>query len=340
MATETQAPDAVLDSTNYTTLNIGDIDEDPDSPDGAWGTWDGNGDTICRVSFPTPTGNPTTGAGLQEFRVLIRETGGTNSATWSLELWENGAQVSVLATGADPGTGGTVVNGTWDASSLGTADGSLVECALVQTAGGSGNPSVRNGIEVGAVEWNVTYDATSTFNESITVAASGQVSPAVAVTFEAGVTVSGSAGVAQGAQATFQAAAALGAVAAMVAAGNLVIPESVVLAAASGIAAQGGLAFAESISIDAVAGISAAQAIAFNEAVALAVVAGVDIDTVVSFSAAVPLQALAGLASAASAVFDADVTVAGVGGLASAGAIEGEPSAAGEFVVSIRRRRR
>jgi hypothetical protein len=161
MPTESQPPDAVLDSTNYSTLNVGDIDEDPDSPDGSWGTWDGNGNTICRTSFGTPTGNPTAGADLQEFRVRIRKTAsGGNDPGWSLQLYENGVLDSTLATGTltdshlDPGT---VVSGTWDASSLGTADGSLVECRLEQTDGGSGSPGSRRGIEVGALEWNVDY---------------------------------------------------------------------------------------------------------------------------------------------------------------------------------------
>ena len=158
MATETQPPDAVLNSANYSTLNIGDIDEDPDSPDGVFGTWDGNGNTDARVSFPTPSGNPAVGADLQEFRVQIRDGGGVNNADWSLQLWENGVLDSVLATGSNPGTGGTVVAGTWNASSLGTADGSVVECALIQTAGAAGSPGNRNEIEVGAFEWNVTFD--------------------------------------------------------------------------------------------------------------------------------------------------------------------------------------
>lgn len=162
MASQTLPPDGVLDSTNYSTLNLADIDEDPDSPDGAWGANDGNGDTICRVSFDTPSNTPTTGADLQEFRVLIRkDSSGGNNTDWSLQLWENGVQLSVLATGTTTSTSGEVVNGTWDASSLGTADGSLVECRLEQTGGGTGNPGNRRFIEVGAVEWNATIDVAS-----------------------------------------------------------------------------------------------------------------------------------------------------------------------------------
>ena len=157
MATETQSPDAVLDSLNYTTLNVGDIQDDPDSPDGNWGSWDGNGNTDCGVSFPTPSGNPTVGADLQEFRVLIRKSASAGQdCGWSLELWENGSQVRVLSTGTTSSTTGEVVAGTWNANELGTADGSLVECYCDQTSGGTGGN--RRGLEVGAVEWNVEYD--------------------------------------------------------------------------------------------------------------------------------------------------------------------------------------
>ncbi len=128
MATERQSPDTIAASLNYSSPVVTAIDEDPDADGGDWLAWDGNGNTDCLVTFPTPSGNPTAGAGLQEFRALIRnDAAGTNSTSWSLELWENGVQVSVLATGSDPAEAGVVVASNWNASSLGTADGSLVE---------------------------------------------------------------------------------------------------------------------------------------------------------------------------------------------------------------------
>ena len=181
MATETLAPDAVLVGTNYTTLNIGDVDEDPAASDGSWGAWDGNGNTIASVSFPTPTGAPTAGA-TQTFRVLVRKTPlVTNPATtWSLQLYEGGSLVATLATGTtaalDPGE---VISGTWDAASLSTADGSAVECRLVQTAGGTGG--TRRGIEVGAFAWDVVYSATN--NYTITGAVTAALAVAAALAF-------------------------------------------------------------------------------------------------------------------------------------------------------------
>lgn len=167
MATETKFPDGIVSSLNYSTLNLGDIDDDPDADDSVYGTWDGNGNTDCLVDFPTPTGDPTVGADLQEFRVKIRRDSGsgTNTTSWSLELWENGVQVRALATGSDPSTAGVVVSGTWNANEIATADGSLVQCKLLQTAGGGGNPSARRGIEVGAFKWDVVYDSGTTYNE-------------------------------------------------------------------------------------------------------------------------------------------------------------------------------
>lgn len=165
MATERLAPDAVLASLNYTTLNLADVDEDPDSPDANYGAWDTNGNTDARFSFPTPSGSPTVGAGLQEFRVLIRRNGATTNTGWSLELFENGASVSVLATGTLTNTTPVVVSGTWNASSLGTATGALVECRMLQTSGGTGG--TRSGVEVGAVEWNVTYTAPVTGSATV-----------------------------------------------------------------------------------------------------------------------------------------------------------------------------
>ena len=67
---EREAPDTLAVQTNLTGA-VTDIDDDPDSPDGLWLT--ASGSSTARVTFPTPTGSPTVGAALQNFRVLLRK---------------------------------------------------------------------------------------------------------------------------------------------------------------------------------------------------------------------------------------------------------------------------
>lgn len=159
MATERKAPDAILEITNLSGV-VGDIQDDPDSPDGNWLVASSNNvNTDVRVSVPTPTGNPTVGADAQEFRVLLRQYDENQGKApdGRIELWENGVLIRAGSDISIP-DGGIVVSFTWNASELGTADGSLVEIKVVGTKSG-GSPSNRNSTEVGAVEWNVVYSA-------------------------------------------------------------------------------------------------------------------------------------------------------------------------------------
>lgn len=138
MPSESLAPDAIISSTNLSGA-VTDIDDDPDSPDGAWLTaTSAVTATDLRISFPTPTGNPTTGADLQAFRALLRKTAGTPTPTIDMELYETGGG-SALATLLDgtsiTSTTGEVVEGTWNASLLGTPSGSAVQCRIVSTPG-------------------------------------------------------------------------------------------------------------------------------------------------------------------------------------------------------------
>lgn len=168
MPIEVLAPDGIPVQGEYSALTIADVDEDPDSPDGAWGTWDGQGDSFAHLSFPTPTITPKVGAGLQEFRVLIRKTAsGGNATTYSIDLYEDATLRANLISGTLTSTTGEVVSATWDASLLLTdPNGSAVRVAVIQTGGGGGNPSNRRGIELGAVEWLSTYDSGSDGNAS------------------------------------------------------------------------------------------------------------------------------------------------------------------------------
>jgi len=158
--TERQSPDGATFVLTELTGAFTDVDDDPDSPDGNWLLATGNNvNTAVEASFPTPTGNPTVGADLQEFRVLVRQydEGQTGTPDARIELWENGVLVRAGSDTAVP-VGGVVLSFTWNANELGTADGSLVEVNVVGTKSG-GAPGARNTVEVGAIEWNVEYSA-------------------------------------------------------------------------------------------------------------------------------------------------------------------------------------
>ncbi|MEE8519568.1 MAG: DUF6531 domain-containing protein [Dehalococcoidia bacterium] len=156
--------DEVVSATNLTGATVGNLDDDPDADEGDWATATSVADTSLRVGFPTPPGDPTAGADLQEFRVLLRkDAAGGNDPTYDLELWEagGGAPLATLASGVTLSSDtGEVVSATWDAALLGTADGSAVELVIVGNRSG-GSPSKRRTVEVGAVEWNVDYVVSS-----------------------------------------------------------------------------------------------------------------------------------------------------------------------------------
>jgi len=164
VATESLAPDAIILQTNLSGA-IGLIQDDPDSPDANWWTAAVNNvDTVAHVSFPTPTGSPTTGAGLQEFKIWVKKWDGTGTPTVRIDLYENGSLVSeIMAASSVTNTSGELFSATWNANLLGTADGSLVECYIYGAAAG-GKATARATVLVGAVEWNVDYSTGPTLN--------------------------------------------------------------------------------------------------------------------------------------------------------------------------------
>ncbi len=188
MATERQAPDAVLVSSGLTGA-VGDIQDDPDAPDASWMVATGNNTaTDVRTSFATPTGAPNVGTGLQEFKAWVRQfdEGQTGTPDVRIELWESAGLIRAGSNAAVP-DGGLLVSFTWNANELSTADGSLVECKIVGVKTG-GSPGVRNTVDVGAIEWNVDYSTTSAY--SITGAVT--VPPTIAATLLEGHTLAGS----------------------------------------------------------------------------------------------------------------------------------------------------
>jgi hypothetical protein len=178
VASERQSPGAILASSQLSGT-VADIDDDPDAPEGAWLEQSSNNtDTSVRVSFPTPTGAPTSGSGLQEFRALVRKTTGQSGVpTARIELWENGALVAAGSETNVTSESGQVVSFTWNASQLSGTDGSGVECLVYGTKTG-GSPPTRAAVDVGAIEWNVEYSAGSTQSLSGSAAATSSASGA------------------------------------------------------------------------------------------------------------------------------------------------------------------
>lgn len=171
-ATESLYPEnPIAAQTGYTNCTYDEIDEDPDSPDAAWCDTGGasNTNTTVRVTFPTPSGTLTTGAGVQEFRVQWRKTNFSANPTCAVDLYENGSLVSALESHAISSTAGVVESVPWNASLLTAGSGVNVEVLVTCTVGG-GPAGNRASGEVGAIEWNVDYSAaTSRFNRMISV---------------------------------------------------------------------------------------------------------------------------------------------------------------------------
>lgn len=161
---ERQSPDVLIVQTNLTG-SVTDIQDDPDSPDANWLTAITEGDdTVCHVSFPTPTGNPTVGAGLQEFKIWVRQTpGSAKDPNVRIELYEDGGQLAVIMADTKvTSETGVLHSATWNANLLANTDGSLVECYIYGTGVAAG-PN-KGTLEVGAVEWNVDYTTGPTPN--------------------------------------------------------------------------------------------------------------------------------------------------------------------------------
>ncbi len=172
-ATETQRPNGELSDSGLVANSELDHDEDPDSVSVTINATANNVNTEWGGDFPTPTGNPRAGAGLQEFRVGVEEfdSGQTGIPTARIELWENG---SLVRAGSNTNVEAyAVLSFAWNANELATADGSLVQCKLIGTAIG-GNPSIRNSVRIGHMEWNVDYETGGGGVTDIFVTATGK----------------------------------------------------------------------------------------------------------------------------------------------------------------------
>lgn len=158
MASEDVLTNSRFRITNLTGLESNVLGDDPDSDNGLWMDWDGNGNVDTIWDFATPTEALTAGANLQEYRALIRKdsTGG-NDPTWELGVWEveggTYSLIETIASGTVTTLTGEVVSGTFNASIFTTASGANAVVQLLQTAGGTGSPGSRRGIDIGAFKW-------------------------------------------------------------------------------------------------------------------------------------------------------------------------------------------
>lgn len=159
MTTQVLYPDAA--TATGLTGTVADIDDDADSSTSDVDYLSSSGAAVCVLiaSFPTPSGNPTTGAEVQNFRFRARikgNAGPPQSLTWRLYNDANATLQS--GTVSITSTSFATYTVSWDAANLDVADGSSVRIYL---AGGKAtNPSSSQwSWEISALEWNVTYSS-------------------------------------------------------------------------------------------------------------------------------------------------------------------------------------
>jgi len=129
------------------------------APDGVWtGNDDNSEDWDCRWGFENPSNDL---ADTQDIRALVRKnaTGGNGDPTVTVELWENGSQISTLqGSTAISSTTGVEVGGTFDASVLSDNSGAGIEVRLV-VVGTGGMPTGRRSVQVDAFTFTPEFDA-------------------------------------------------------------------------------------------------------------------------------------------------------------------------------------
>lgn len=186
-------PTAVEASSNYTSIPIANIDEDPDSPDGSWGTASGNNvPTSVRVSFPTPTGSPAT-SGTLTVAVYVRKgpsgSAGSGTPTARIDLYNNGSLVASGSAQNVTSTTGQKLTQDFDLATVNGSgqlgNGSGLEVLIAGTQSGGG-PSARATVEVGAVDiqslpYGGTTEPTNTWYAEHTIADSSEATDPVAV---------------------------------------------------------------------------------------------------------------------------------------------------------------
>lgn len=146
-------PISLLDSARLK-IDLTDIEDSPDTPDGGWAVWQGPGNTLVRVGFDRLPTVPAVGEGGQSFRFWVRKSAaGGNNCIWDMQLWEAGKKLAHIGAGMVTSEVGEMVEVQWDGVRL-KGGGLAVEVQLEQLGGGLG-PDGR-GLEIGAVDWVAT----------------------------------------------------------------------------------------------------------------------------------------------------------------------------------------
>lgn len=154
MAITTLTADSIVSSSNLTSpTNVYD-------DDASWAVATSNNATsVIHVTFPTPSGTPRAGTGLQNFTVKYRVTTNANTVTFNAYLYENGTirnGGTAISSWTSTSTTAVTREITWDASLLSTSDGSQVEL-YVEAIESGGNPSSRTAGEFQYVDWDADY---------------------------------------------------------------------------------------------------------------------------------------------------------------------------------------
>lgn len=159
MPTESLYPDGEYGTKTNFTGDYTSVDDPQATPGADWmDPTDDGSDTETSFSFPTPSGNLNTGAGLQTLKVHVRkQLAGGNDPAMSIYIQDGGVDKLLVADSvtvtSDTGQDFTY---TWDASVLDDVSGVSAGVRVYGTRAG-GNPSSRRSLSIGAVEWVADY---------------------------------------------------------------------------------------------------------------------------------------------------------------------------------------
>lgn len=152
---QTIAPTAIEEDDSMLDAVLGDINEHPSTPDGDKTTFFTDGSFI-RLSFPTPSSAPASGAGMQAFLLWVNTSSTpTNPADYPslvCELWESGSFVASLGEKTPTSTTGQLLIFPWTSADLSSSDGSGVEVKIIQN-----QPAGFRVVLMDAISWECLH---------------------------------------------------------------------------------------------------------------------------------------------------------------------------------------